>query len=138
MTSSKSKPTKGKLQGISAIARISIVKDGNSTKSQIQEIISKQSHSISYSPIQLSVNGRQYVLKYPLRCLLEKEEDFYIIKNEFLDLIGTGVSTESAEANFNEEFDFLYHRLNTLKKAQLSSRLAEIKQMMNYYVASVI
>ncbi|MBK8780062.1 MAG: hypothetical protein IPO25_22655 [Saprospiraceae bacterium] len=84
------------------------------------------------------MNGRQYVLKYPLRCLLEKEEDFYIIKNEFLDLIGTGVSTESAEANFNEEFDFLYHRLNTLKKAQLSSRLAEIKQMMNYYVASVI
>ena len=41
MTSVKSKPTKGKLQGISAIARISIVKDGNSTKSQIQEIISK-------------------------------------------------------------------------------------------------
>ncbi|MBK8780160.1 MAG: hypothetical protein IPO25_23180 [Saprospiraceae bacterium] len=83
MTSSKSKPTKGKLQGISAIARISIVKDGNSTKSQIQEIISKQSHSISYAPIQRSVNGRQYVLKYPLCDVCWKEEDFYIIKNEF-------------------------------------------------------
>lgn len=131
-------PKSQRNQGESAFARISIAKNGKSKLNKIHEIISAQQHSLSYAPGAISANGRTYSLKYPLRCLLEREADFYVIKNEFLDLIGTGANVELAEINFNEEFDFLYQRLYALKKNQLSSRLADIKQMLNYYVNKVL
>jgi hypothetical protein len=94
-------------------------------------------YSLSYSPETVSVNNKKYVLNYPLRCLFEKEDGYYVIRNEQLDIIGTGESREGAETNFSEEFDYLYTRLNSLEENQLSSRLVCIRQMLNNFVREV-
>jgi hypothetical protein len=120
------------------IGSIKITRSGERIKRDIQETYSKTQHSLSYSPEIINVRGRQYILHYPLRCLFEKEADYYVIENEQLDLIGTGLTQEEAEVNFNEEFDYLYARLNSLVDNQLSDRLLRIKRTLNDFVKEII
>ncbi len=122
----------------SAFARVKIIKKGNKIRNKIEEIILSDKHSLSYSPEIINVNNRQYILQFPLRCLFEKEDDFYTIENELLDVIGTGLTQDEAEQNFNEEFDFLYHRLNQLTDEQLTKRLIRIKITLNSYIKEVL
>jgi predicted RNase H-like HicB family nuclease len=103
----------------------------------LRELYSKEQHSLSYSPETVSVSNKKYVLNYPLRCLFDKEDNYYVIRNEQLDIIGTGESREEAETNFSEEFDYLYVRLNSLEENQLSGRLVCIRQMLNNFVREV-
>lgn len=120
------------------IGSIKIIKNKGKTKRTIQETYSKDHHSLSYSPEIINVRNKQYILHYPLRCLFEKEEDYYIINNEQLDIIGTGLSREDTEINFNEEFDYLYIRLNSLDDNQLNKRLLRIKYTLNNFVKEVL
>jgi hypothetical protein len=106
-------------------------------RTKVQEVYPRQQLSLSYSPETISINNKKYTLNYPLRCLFEKEEDYYIINNEQLDIIGTGLSREDAETNFSEEFDYLYVRLNSLADTQLSNRLLGIKLVLNNCVKTV-
>jgi hypothetical protein len=120
------------------IGSIKVVKTNNGkTRKMIQEVYSKYQHSLSYAPETISAGGRKYTLNYPLRCLFEKEGNYYAVNNELLDIIGTGLSREEAEENFNEEFDYLYVRLNSLDDARLSDRLLRIKLMLNCFVKTV-
>lgn len=121
-----------------AFARVKIIKKGSRTRNRIEEVISHDKHSLSYSPKIINVNNRQYILLFPLRCLFEKEDGFYTIENELLDIIGTGLTQDEAEQNFNEEFDFLYHRLNQLTNEQLTKRLIRIKGILNNYIKEVL
>lgn len=117
-----------------AYASIKVIKSKGKTRNKIQDILSNSKHSLSYSPELILVNGKEYLLQYPLRCLFEKEDDYYIINNEQLDIIGTGMSQDEAELNFNEEFDYLYTRLNSLNDDQLNGRLLRIKGVLNSFV----
>ena len=120
-----------------AFARIKVTKSGGKTTNRIEEVISTAKHSLSYSPEIININNKQYVLNFPLRCLFEKEDDYYVINNEQLDIIGTGLTQDDAEHNFNEEFDFLYYRLNSLQDNQLNKRLLRIKHVLNSFVKQV-
>lgn len=120
-----------------AFARIKVTKKGGKTRNSIEEVISTAQHSLSYSPEIINVNKKQYILNFPLRCLFEKEDDYYVINNEQLDIIGTGETQDDAEQNFNEEFDYLYNRLNSLKDSQLNKRLLRIKNVLNSFVKEV-
>tara|TARA_R110002074_G_scaffold237498_2_gene409462 strand:+ start:90 stop:1010 length:921 start_codon:yes stop_codon:yes gene_type:complete len=120
-----------------AFARIKVTKKGGKTRNSIEEVISTAQHSLSYSPEIINVNRKQYILNFPLRCLFAKEEDYYVINNEQLDIIGTGETQDEAEQNFNEEFDYLYNRLNSLKDNQLNKRLLRIKGVLNSFVKEV-
>ncbi len=120
-----------------AFARIKVTKKGGRTRNSIEEVISIEHHSLSYSPEIINVDRKQYILKFPLRCLFEKENDYYVINNEQLDIIGTGKTQDEAEQNFNEEFDYLYNRLNSLKDSQLNKRLLRIKNVLNSFVKEV-
>lgn len=120
-----------------AYARIKVTKSGGKTTNRIEEVISIANNSISYSPEVINVNEKQYILNFPLRCLFEKEDDYYLINNEQLNIIGTGLTQDEAEQNFNEEFDYLYNRLNSLKDNQLNKRLLRIKQVLNSFVKQV-
>ena len=131
------KEVKEDKQEESAFARIKVTKKGGKTRNNIEEVISTAQHSLSYSPEIINVNKKQYILNFPLRCLFEKEEDFYVINNEQLDIIGTGETQDEAEQNFNEEFDYLYNRLNSLKDSQLNKRLLRIKSVLNSFVKQV-
>ncbi len=120
-----------------AFARIKVTKSGGKTTNRIEEIISTNSHSLSYSPEIINVNKKQYILNFPLRCLFEKEDDYYIINNEQLDIIGTGLTQDDAEQNFNEEFDYLFNRLNSLEDSKLNKRLLRTKHVLNSFVKQV-
>lgn len=120
-----------------AFARIKVTKKGGKTRNSIEEVISTAQHSLSYSPEVINVNRKQFILNFPLRCLFAKEDDYYIINNEQLDIIGTGETQDEAEQNFNEEFDYLYNRLNSLKDNQLNKRLLRIKSVLNSFVKEV-
>jgi hypothetical protein len=120
------------------VGTIKIIKNKGKTKRMIQEIYSKDLHSLSYSPEIINAGNKRYILRYPLRCLLEKEDDYYVIHNEQLDIIGSGLSREDAETNFNEEFDYLYTRLNSLEDNQLNKRLLRIKYTLNNFVKEAL
>jgi predicted RNase H-like HicB family nuclease len=92
---------------------------------------------MAYSPETIIINDKTYNLKFPLRCSFRKEEDYYVIKNEQLDIVATGQTPEDAETDFKEEFDYLYSRLNELNDNQLSNRMLAIKNTINQYVKSI-
>jgi len=94
-------------------------------------------HALSYAPELIEINNRKYTLNYPLRCLFEKEEDHFVIKNELLDIYAVGKTGDEAEKDFNEEFDYLYQRLNSLPDENLSDRFTSIKRFINYYVKDI-
>lgn len=121
-----------------AYASIKIIKTGKKVQKRIKEIVNPLHHSLSYSPEIITVGNRQYLLNFPLRCLFEKEEDFYVINNELLDIIGTGKTPDEAEQNFNEEFDFLHNRLNSLSDDKLSKRMSQIKYTIQLYIKEVL
>jgi hypothetical protein len=121
-----------------AFAHIKIYNRGKKSRKVIQDIIATESHSFSYSPEIINVNDKQYILNFPLRCLFEKEEDYFVIKNELLDLIGTGETQDDAELNFNEEFDFLYQRLLSLNESEISQRLINVLTVFNFYIKEIL
>lgn len=118
-------------------AKVRVIKKGTTIRNNVLEKISLKNHSLSYSPDIINVNSKQYLLHYPLRCLLVEEDDYYMIKNEQLDIIATGLSVEETENNFNEEFDYLYNRLNSLDQSVLSDRFINVRHIINSYVKEV-
>jgi hypothetical protein len=97
----------------------------------------KDKHSLPYSPTEISVGSKTYMLSHPLRCSFGKEDNYFIVTSEQLDIIGTGLSRTEAEESFNEEFDYLFWRLNSLEDSQLSGRLRLIKLALNGLVNAV-
>lgn len=121
-----------------AFATIKIIRKGGKTQNRIQEVIMPAHNSLSYSPEVININNKQYIFNFPLRCLFEKEDDYYLIQNELLDIVATGLTQDDAETNFNEEFDFLYNRLNSLNNDKLSKHLSRIKGIINSYVKEIL
>jgi hypothetical protein len=122
----------------SAIARLIVTTKGKKTSNRIQEIISGQGHTIAYSPEIINVSDKQYILKFPLHCSFIKEDDFYVIKNELIDITATGLTVEEVELDFNEEFDFLFTRINEMDDNKLSKRMQDIKLAINLFVKEKI
>lgn len=120
-----------------AIARVKVTTTGKTSKNKIQEIISEKTHTIAYSPDVINIYDKQYIFHYPMHCSFTKEEDYYLIKNELIDITATGLTSDEAEQNFNEEFDFLYNRLNELDNSKLSKRLQNVKLAINLYIKEV-
>jgi len=121
-----------------AFAELKIFKRGGKTIRKIQNEINYESHSLSYSPAIITADGRRYILNFPLRCLFEKEDDHYIIRNESIDIYAVGKTVEEVETDFNEEFDNLYKTLNSLNDDQLTIRMNTIKKFVNLYVNYVL
>ena len=120
-----------------AVGKIKLTTTGTITKKKIEEIYTKSNTTISYSPSVIVHNDISYILNFPLRCLLEKEEDYYLIQSELLDIVGTGETEEEAELSFAEEFSFIHMRYNELDPLKLSDRLLQIKRILNYLVKKV-
>lgn len=121
------------------VAKVKLTtKTGKKLKSPaIQEVYYKGTISLDYAPDVIVAGKTVYNLTHPLRCLFEKEDDYYVIKAEMIDIIGTGETEDEAEKNFAEEFDFIYKRYNELPENKLSERIKIIKIFLNYLVKSV-
>lgn len=121
-----------------AFAEIKIIKKGNTNqRKHIKSIVSKENHSLSYSPDKIQINNRLYHFNYPLRCLYKLDDEVFFIQNEMLDLIGTGDTEKEAEFSFREEFDYLYNRLKELQDNQLTKRMLNIKHALGLIIKSV-
>ena len=113
------------------------IKDGIVERSRVVEYYQPNEAILSHSPEIINLPDKQYILSSPLLCKFEKEDDYYIIKNEMIDIIGTGLTIDDAEANFNEEFDYIYKRYNSLPNKKLSDRLIKIKKILNLIVEKI-
>lgn len=82
-------------------------------------------------------NTGTYILAFPLRCKLEKEDDYFLIESEMLDIVSSGKTIDDAEKNFSEEFHFVYNRYNELPDKKLSDRIRRIKTMLNSLVLKI-
>jgi hypothetical protein len=94
--------------------------------------------SMSYAPSEIDFNNKKYILNFPLRCLFEKEDDYFVIQSEMLDIIGTGNTKEAAELSFKQEFNYIYTLYNGTEDEKLSKRLLKIKILLNNIVKKVV
>ncbi|MCL2596276.1 MAG: hypothetical protein FWD66_01150 [Paludibacter sp.] len=120
-----------------AVGTIKVIKRGNKIEKRVIDYYSKDKNQLSYSPQKIEYDNKIFSLNYPLRCLFEKENSYYVITNEQLDIIGTGMTDREAEINFNEEFVYLYDRLNSLSDDKLTKRLVSIKFIMNNLIKEI-
>jgi hypothetical protein len=117
-----------------AVGKIKITKKGGKIRKKIIDTYSGKKFSIEYAPVVIIANEIKYYLKYPLRCLFEKQDNFFIIQSEMLGIIGTGLTEDDAENSFAEEFDYLYKRLQSLSAESLTNHNQLIKNILMHYI----
>jgi hypothetical protein len=119
------------------IAKLKVTKTGNQVKRTTKEIFDAKHAEPGFATDTIVFNGRSYILAFPLRCKLEKEEDYYLIESEMLDIVGTGKTIDDAESNFSEEFHYIYTRYNEIPNSKLSERIKRIKTILSSIVLKV-
>mgnify|MGYP000927942110 CR=1 FL=1 len=120
-----------------AVGKIKIFSNKGRTKRRIIDTYPGEKYSLEYAPVVISADSRTYILKFPLRCYFAKEEDYYIIQSEILNIIGTGKTIDEAEASFSEEFDFVYQKLSTLSELKLTRHNLLIKNLLNQIIEKI-
>lgn len=120
-----------------AVGKIKISKRNGKTYRKIINTYSGKKFSLEYAPEVIVTELKKYILKYPLRCLFAKEDDYFIIQSEMLGIIGTGLSEDEAEISFAEEFEYMYHRLNSLNSKSLTYHNQLIKNIITQIVEKI-
>jgi len=120
-----------------AVGKIKITNTGGKIRREIIDYYSKSKFSLEYAPEIIIAGESKYILKYPLRCLFEKEDGFFIIQSEMLCIIGTGLTEDEAEKAIAEEFDFVYKRFNSLDNKSLTNHNQLIKNILNQIVEKI-
>jgi hypothetical protein len=120
-----------------AVAKVRIINRNGKISRRIIDTYPREKFALEYAPELIVSNNKKYSLKYPLRCLFEKEEGFFVIQSEMLGIIGTGLTVEEAESSFAEEFDFIYDKFNTLNNELLTNHNLLIKSILNQIVDKV-
>ena len=119
------------------VARIKITRKKGKTKRTIVEQYTQKQISLNYSPDIIVYGKTKYILNHPLRCLFEKEDDFYVIQSELLGIIGTGDNEDDAEQAFSEEFNYIYTKYNSLKEEEMTNKIKVVKAILNQLVKRV-
>jgi hypothetical protein len=121
-----------------AFAKLKITSQkGKVIKRKILDTYSNKKHSLDYAPTLIISGNRKYYLKFPLRCLFEKEKNYHVIQSEMLGIIGTGLTEDEAEISFNEEFDYIFQRLNSLENDKLTNHNQLAKTILTQIVEKV-
>jgi len=118
------------------VAKIKFYESNGKTKRKY-DVYTRKNISLEYAPEIIIAEDRKYILKVPLRCLFEKEHNYFVIQNEVLGIIGTGMKEDEAEQAFSEEFDHIYQLLNGFNDESLTERNKQIKAFINYYVEKI-
>jgi hypothetical protein len=121
-----------------AVAKIKVTRQGGKIIKKTAKEIFDTKHGEPGIPFDTIVFGnRVYELDFPLRCKLEKEDDYYVIESEMIDIVGTGKTIDEAEASFFEEFHYVYNRYNQLSNLKLGERAKRIKTILNSMVKNI-
>jgi hypothetical protein len=116
--------------------KYSTYSDGRRKKKLMDEIRDHDA-ALSYTTDEIQYMGSVYKLNAHLNCKLEKEDNYYIIENNLLDIVGTGKSIEYAKLSFAEEFDYIYKRYNELKETELTQRTKMARDFINIIVKEI-
>lgn len=119
-----------------SIRKVKTTTKNGAKNTKILEEYSGKKASLSYAPSVVVHEDVIYELNCPLRCSLEKEDDYHMITCELLDIVGCGLTIDEAEINFSQEFDYIYTRYNSLDDTKLTKRLSAIKTILNIIVKS--
>ncbi len=119
------------------VGKIKITRKGGKIHRRIIDAYSCNKYSLEYAPVVIITDVTKYFLKYPLRCLFEKEDNYFVIQSEVLGIIGTGLTEDEAEASFSEEFDYLYKRLQALDAPSLTNHNLLVKNILTHYIERV-
>ena len=92
---------------------------------------------VTYKVQRVKVENRVYILHSPLLNQIEKEDNYYVIRNLLLDIVATGKTQMEAEMSFGEEFDYVYRNYNSYSDDQLTDRLKRIKIFINNMVNKI-
>ncbi len=114
-----------------------ISKDGIK-KIDIVDDIRDHDAVLSYVADEIQYMGKIYKLHDSLICTLEKEEDYYVIENSILGIVGTGINIEYAKTSFAQEFDYIFNRYNELLEDELTTRIRRAKDFMNMIVKEIV
>jgi hypothetical protein len=120
-----------------AVAKIKVIKKGNKTKNSIKDVLDTKYGELAYPFEKITYGNKSYILSFPLRCKMEKEDNYYVIQFEMLDIVGTGKTIDDAVLSFSEEFHFVYERYNELPNKKLSERVNKIKILINSLVDKI-
>lgn len=120
-----------------AVAKIKVIKKAGKITRATKDIFDTKHGEPGYAFDTIVFEKICYMLAFPLRCKIEKEDGYYVIQSEMLDIVGTGKSIDEAEKNFAEEFHFVYHRYNQLSEKKLSDRIKRIKTIINSLVLKI-
>jgi hypothetical protein len=137
LTSKVVEPDKAESESDVAVGNIRITIKGGKTRKKIINTYTGKRFSIEYAPVVIISSSNKYYLKYPLRCLFEKEENYFVIRSEMLGIIGTGLTEDEAEDSFAEEFDYLFNRLHSLDSDSLTNHNILIKTILTQYIENV-
>lgn len=127
---------KSQLESDEAVAKVKITNKNGKITRKIINTYSKK-FSLEYAPVIIISGSTKYFLKFPLRCLFEKEDDYFVIQSEMLGIIGTGLTEDEAEISFGEEFDYIYDRFNSLESDSLTNHNQLIKSILNQIVEKI-
>jgi predicted RNase H-like HicB family nuclease len=120
-----------------AVAKVKVIKKGGKTTYKQKATFEGKHADTGYASETIVHGQKVFILNCPLRCKLEKEDGYYIIESEMLDIVATGRSIDEAEKNFAEEFNFIYERYNQLKDKDLSTRVKRVKNFLNLLVKKI-
>lgn len=125
------------IQEVSVRKVLTTYRGGERLRSKTIEEYSDKQAAISIAPDRIVSATHTYHLIGPLRCLFEKEDDYFVLTCELLDLVGTGSTMEEAQQSFAEEFEFIHNRYNALPDAEMSHRIKSIKTLLNALLKEV-
>lgn len=120
-----------------AVAKIKVVKRGTQITRTTKDMFDTKRGEPGFATDTINYGETTYLLAFPLRCKLEKEDNYFVIQSEMLDIVGTGKTIDEAENNFSEEFNFVYKRYNELAENKLGDRLKRIKTILNSLVLKI-
>lgn len=97
-----------------------------------------ETNGLAYTFQKIQSGTRTYELYSPLQCKWEIDEDnVFILENEMLVLVGTGMTLAEAVENFQGEFDEAFYSCNQYKDTQLAAHLLRAKNFINFIVKKV-
>lgn len=111
------------------IGSITVKSRGGKLKRKIDKVFSTPGVIAAYNPSEITVNGKKY-LTHGLLAEFIREDDYFVLKSDLLDIVGTGDTEEEAKVSFAEEIDYIYTRYLGMEDDQLSDRLIEIKRIL--------